>query len=195
MFMRSKLLDSMLCLGLLSLDIEISRDQESTRKWIHIRNQTDMVKILTILALVDFSCNNFSGPIPKEMGEFKSLYFLNLSSIFFIGKIPLSFANMHQLKSLDLSQNKLSRQIPPQLAKLTFLEFLNLSNNQLVKYSDFNISESLVYRKQDCHHSPPPQSNGSHSNSGREIGRDLIGVEIGYMFGLGVVIIYLSGNK
>ncbi|KAM2936185.1 hypothetical protein COP2_033813 [Malus domestica] len=54
--------------------------------------------------------------------------------------------NMHQLKLLDLSQNKLSRQIPPQLAKHTFLEFLNLSNDQLVKYSDFDISKSLVYR-------------------------------------------------
>ena len=74
-------------------------------------SRMDMVKILTILTLVDFSGNNFNGPILKEMGEFKSLYFLNLSSNSFTGKIPTSFGNMHQLESLDLSQNKLSREI------------------------------------------------------------------------------------
>ncbi|CAN6582011.1 unnamed protein product [Malus baccata var. baccata] len=92
----------------------------------------DLAKILSVLTLIDFSCNNFSGAIPKEMGALKSLYFLNLSSNAFTGEIPSSFGNMRQLESLDLSQNKLCGQIPQQLAKLNFLEFLNLSNNQLV---------------------------------------------------------------
>ncbi|TQD74497.1 hypothetical protein C1H46_039968 [Malus baccata] len=92
----------------------------------------DLSKIQTILTLIDFSCNKFSGPIPKEMGDLKSLYFLNMSSNAFTGEIPSSFGNMTQLESLDLSQNKLSGQIPQQLAKLNFLAFLNLSNNQLV---------------------------------------------------------------
>ncbi|CAN6724180.1 unnamed protein product [Malus baccata var. baccata] len=93
--------------------------------------KSDMAKILTILALIDFSCNNFSGPIPKEMGDLKSLYLLNLSSNAFTSEIPSSFGNMRQLESLDLSQNKLSGQIPQQLAKLNVLAVLNLSNNQL----------------------------------------------------------------
>lgn len=29
-----------------------------------------LVKILTIFATIDFSCNNFDGPIPEEIGEF-----------------------------------------------------------------------------------------------------------------------------
>ncbi|BBN68891.1 receptor like protein 47, partial [Prunus dulcis] len=36
-------------------------------------SQMDLLKILSIFTLIDFSCNNFSGPIPKEIGEFKSL--------------------------------------------------------------------------------------------------------------------------
>ncbi|CAN6581515.1 unnamed protein product [Malus baccata var. baccata] len=92
----------------------------------------DLAKIITVLTLIDFSCNNFIGSIPKEMGALKSLYFLNLSNNAFTGEIPSSFGNMRQLESLDLSHNKLSGQIPQQLANLSFLEFLNLSNNQLV---------------------------------------------------------------
>ena len=38
----------------------------------------ELVKILIIVTLIDVSCNNLSGPIPEELGEFKSLYFLNL---------------------------------------------------------------------------------------------------------------------
>ncbi|BFG34744.1 hypothetical protein CerSpe_210180 [Prunus speciosa] len=69
----------------------------------------DLLKILSIFTLINFSCNNFSGTIPKEMGEFKSLYVLNLSG-------NESFGNMRVLESLDLSQNKLSGQILPKLA-------------------------------------------------------------------------------
>ncbi|KAI5325948.1 hypothetical protein L3X38_035022 [Prunus dulcis] len=93
-------------------------------------SEMDLRKILSIFTLIDFSCNNFSGT--EEIGEFQSLYVLNLSGNALTGEIPSSFGNMRVLESLDLSQNKLSGQIPPQLAKLTFPSFLNLSNNQLV---------------------------------------------------------------
>ncbi|CAN6581513.1 unnamed protein product [Malus baccata var. baccata] len=166
-------------------------------------SRMDIIKILTILTSVDFSGNNFSGPIPKEMGEFTSLYFLNLSSNSFTGKIPSSFGNMHQLESLDLSQNKLSGEIPPQLAKLTFLAFLNLSNNQLVgkiptgtQISTFP-KESFTGNKRlwgppltmdNKPRLPPPQANGNHPNSRHEIDWDLISVEIGFVFGFAVAV-------
>ncbi|CAN6724181.1 unnamed protein product [Malus baccata var. baccata] len=166
-------------------------------------SRMDMVKILTILTLIDFSFNNLSGPIPKEMGEFKSLYFLNLSSNSFTGKIPSSFGNMHQLESLDLSQNKLSGEIPPQLAKLNFLAFLNLSNNQLVgkipagtQISTFP-KESFTGNKglwgppltmDNKTGLSPPQANGNHPNSRHEIDWVLISVEIGFAFGFAVAV-------
>ncbi|RXI01470.1 hypothetical protein DVH24_014819 [Malus domestica] len=120
------------------------------------------------------------------MGEFKSLYFLNLSSSSFTSKIPSSFAYMHQLESLDLSQNKLSGQIPPQLANFNFLEFFNLSNNQLVGRipSNKGLWGPPLSADKKAGLSPPPQANGSHSKSCRKIGSDLISVEIGFTFGL-----------
>ncbi|KAB2631904.1 receptor-like protein 12 [Pyrus ussuriensis x Pyrus communis] len=164
----------------------------------------DLAKILTILTLIDFSCNNFSGPIPKEMGDLKSLYFLNLSSNAFTGEIPSSFGNMRQLEALDLSQNKLSGQIPQQLAKLNFLAFLNLSNNQLVGKIPAGTQISTFPRDSFTRNkglwgppltvdnkarlSPPPTLNGSHPNSTNEIDWDLISVEIGFVFGFAVAV-------
>ncbi|XP_050142666.1 receptor-like protein 7 isoform X2 [Malus sylvestris] len=166
--------------------------------------KSDLAKILTILTLIDFSCNNFSGPIPKEMGDLKSLYLLNLSSNAFTGEIPSSFGNMRQLESLDLSQNKLSGQIPQQLAKLNFLAFLNLSNNQLAGKIPAGTQISTFPRDSFTGNielwgppltvdnkaglSPPPTFNGSHPNSTNEIDWDLISIEIGFAFGFAVAV-------
>ncbi|PRQ32595.1 putative leucine-rich repeat domain, L domain-containing protein [Rosa chinensis] len=89
-------------------------------------------KILTIFTSIDFSGNKFSGSIPEEVGELKSLYVLNLSSNALTGEVPSSLGDLQHIESLDLSSNKLTGNIPLQLAKLTFLAVLNLSNNQLV---------------------------------------------------------------
>ena len=70
--------------------------------------EMELVKVLTIFTSIDFSCNNFQGEIPKDIGGLKLLYVLNLSSI----------GQLRQLESLDLSQNKLSGEIPAQLASL-----------------------------------------------------------------------------
>ncbi|KAM5559144.1 receptor-like protein 36 [Rosa sericea] len=165
--------------------------------------ELNVVKILTIFTLIDYSSNKFNGSIPEEIGELKSLYVLNLSGNAFTGKIPSSFGKMQQLESLDLSKNHLSGQIPPQFAYLTFLAFLDLSNNELVgkiptstQISKFpNISfegnkglwgppltmDAVL---------PPPILNGSSSNpnSEDEIDWDVICVEIGFTCGFGIVI-------
>ncbi|XP_016647638.1 PREDICTED: receptor-like protein 12 [Prunus mume] len=169
-------------------------------------SQMDLLKILSIFTLIDFSCNNFSGPIPKEIGEFKSLHVLNLSGNAFTGEIPPSFGNMGVLESLDLSHNKLSGQIPPQLVKLTFLEVLDLSNNQLVgriptgtQFSTFP-KDSFTGNKglwgppltvdDKAGLQPPATVNGRPPNFGhhREVNWDLISVEIGFTFGFGVAV-------
>ncbi|KAK3444979.1 hypothetical protein EUGRSUZ_A00583, partial [Eucalyptus grandis] len=93
--------------------------------------QLELVKILTLFTSIDFSCNNFEGPIPDTLGDLKALYFLNLSKNGFSGPIPPSLANLQQLESLDLSRNDLNGTIPQQLSDLNFLSFLNLSYNKL----------------------------------------------------------------
>ncbi|OMO88563.1 hypothetical protein COLO4_20210 [Corchorus olitorius] len=87
-------------------------------------------KILTILAGLDISNNNFHGPIPEEVKYLKSLKMLNFSHNSFYGPVP-ALEDLTELESLDLSSNNLSGKIPAQLTSLTFLAALNLSYNQL----------------------------------------------------------------
>ncbi|PRQ44329.1 putative leucine-rich repeat-containing, plant-type, leucine-rich repeat domain, L [Rosa chinensis] len=167
--------------------------------------ELDLIKILPIFTLIDFSSNNFSGSIPKEIGELRSLYVLNLSSNAFTGEIPSSFGNMRSIESLDLSQNHLSGQIPPQLANLIFLSYLNVSYNQLTgriptstQFSTFPnnsfkgnkglwgpplTSDAVIV-------SPPLTLNGSSSNlnSGDEIDWNVISAEIGFTCGFGIAV-------
>ncbi|KAH9673084.1 hypothetical protein KPL70_017960 [Citrus sinensis] len=94
--------------------------------------EMELVKILSIFTSIDFSMNNFEGPIPEEIGRLKSIYGLNLSQNAFTGPIPSAIGNLQQLGSLDISMNHLSGQIPTSLANISFLSFLNLSHNDLV---------------------------------------------------------------
>ncbi|GLU15272.1 hypothetical protein SLE2022_317750 [Rubroshorea leprosula] len=94
-------------------------------------SERELVKILKIFTTIDFSSNQFHGPIPKELGELNSLLLLNLSHNSLSGQIPSSLGKLAELESLDLSSNKLEGRIPEQLTNLTFLSVLNLSHNEL----------------------------------------------------------------
>ncbi|KAF8042107.1 hypothetical protein BT93_A0648 [Corymbia citriodora subsp. variegata] len=62
----------------------------------------ELVKILTVFTLIDFSSNRFEGPIPNTLRDFKALYFLNLSHN----------AISDFLSFLNLSNNQLVGSIP-----------------------------------------------------------------------------------
>ncbi|XP_078154504.1 receptor-like protein 41 [Carex rostrata] len=94
--------------------------------------EMEINKSLTIFSSLDLSENGFSGEIPGEIGQLKSLDVLNLSHNALIGPIPSELGNLNQLQSLDLSCNQLSGHIPQELTSLTFLSALNLSYNNMV---------------------------------------------------------------
>ncbi|KAM5560484.1 receptor-like protein 53 [Rosa sericea] len=165
--------------------------------------KVELVKILNIYTSVDFSCNKFSGSIPKEMGGLVSLYVLNLSSNTLTGEIPSSLANLKQLESLDLSKNNLSGQIPEEFAKLNFLSSVNLSYNQLfgliptctqfstLPPSSFEGNKGLwgpPLTGNNRTGMPPPTNDGSDSHFGQEIDWDFLSVEIGFVSGFGIAI-------
>ena len=156
---------------------------------------------------IDFSCNSFDGPIPKEIGELKVLHILNLSHNAFTGQIPSSLGKLRNLESLDLSSNKLSGKIPMQLADgLIFLSVLNLSFNQLegqipfikqfatFSETSFEGNEKLcgIPLKSHCTYEEPrlspPTYEEKHWNSGIVIEWNYINVELGFIFGIGIVI-------
>ncbi|KAJ6303461.1 hypothetical protein OIU77_017358 [Salix suchowensis] len=170
----------------------------------------ELVKILTVFTSADFSNNNFEGPIPDVIGKFKALYVLNLSHNALTGRIPSSLGNLSQLESLDLSSNQLTGLIPLQLARLSFLSVLNLSYNRLEgpiptgsQMQTFS-ADSFEGNQGLC--GPPSNlvcfnplisacSNTNGSISGIEIDWNFLSAELGYIFGLGIVILPLMFCK
>jgi len=75
--------------------------------------------------------NNFTGVIPKEIGQLKGLLSLNMSSNKFTGAIPPSICKLTNLQVLDLSGNHLTGVIPSALSNLHRLSQFNVSNNDL----------------------------------------------------------------
>ncbi|KAK7286843.1 hypothetical protein RJT34_22140 [Clitoria ternatea] len=167
--------------------------------------QMKLVKIPTIFASLDFSCNHFEGPIPKELMSFKALIVLNLSYNAFSSHIPPSIGNLTQIESLDLSSNILSGEIPLEIATLSFLSVLNLSYNHLVgkiptgtqiqsfDEGSFEGNEGLC--------GPPITKNcvndGIHGSSTTlspsdetqsSIDWNFLSVELGFVFGFGLII-------
>ncbi|XP_078154339.1 receptor like protein 27-like [Carex rostrata] len=105
---------------------------ESSIKVIWKGQEMEIIRSLSIFSSLDLSENKFSGEIPEDIGQLRSLDVLNLSHNTLIGPIPSEFGNLQQLESLDLSCNQLSGHIPQELTSLTFLSALNLSYNNMV---------------------------------------------------------------
>ncbi|KAJ7961204.1 Leucine-rich-repeat receptor-like protein, partial [Quillaja saponaria] len=166
--------------------------------------QMKLVKILTVFTSIDFSSNQFEGPIREELMNFKALYVLNLSSNSFSSHIQSSLGNLKQLESLDLSRNNFSGEIPEELASLNFLSFLDLSFNHLkgkiptsTQLQSFS-ADSFSGNKGLC--GPPltenctsdwsssPAYEKPHSDSGSSIDWNFISAEMGFAIGLGFVI-------
>ena len=164
--------------------------------------EMELVKVLTLFTSIDFSCNNFQGDIPEDIGDLKLLYVLNLSGNGFTGQIPSSLGQLRQLESLDLSLNKLSGEIPAQLSSLNFLSVLNLSfnglvgriptGNQLQTFSENSFAGNRGLcgfpLNVSCEDATPPTFDGRHSGSSIAIKWEYIAPEIGFVTGLGIVI-------
>ncbi|KAK2976035.1 hypothetical protein RJ640_029908 [Escallonia rubra] len=101
---------------------------------------------------IDFSSNNFSGPIlsvPFDVSalnlaknwkgrevEFRNtlglIKILDLSSNKLSGEIPSEITNLAGLVGLNLSRNSLSGPVAPKIGQLRWLYFLDSSRNQLI---------------------------------------------------------------
>ncbi|KAF2318871.1 hypothetical protein GH714_011322 [Hevea brasiliensis] len=91
----------------------------------------ELIKIQTVLTIIDFSANKFIGNIPWSIGKLESLIQLNLSHNYLTGNIPHLLGKLRNLESLDLSSNMLTGKIPTQLVNLIFLSVFRVSHNQL----------------------------------------------------------------
>uniref|UniRef100_A0A0E0F6L1 Uncharacterized protein n=1 Tax=Oryza meridionalis TaxID=40149 RepID=A0A0E0F6L1_9ORYZ len=74
--------------------------------------------------------NNISGILPKSMGMFSRLTYLDLSLNYLTGQVPSEIGMLTNLVYIDLSYNSLSR-LPSEIGMLSNLEHLDLGFNSL----------------------------------------------------------------
>jgi len=79
---------------------------------------------LTHLQLSNHDFSNFS--VPKFIGSFENLVYLNLSFSEFQGPIPYELGNLSRLQFLDLGGSQFTGMVPPQLGNLSNLQYLRL---------------------------------------------------------------------
>ncbi|QHO07938.1 Receptor-like protein [Arachis hypogaea] len=167
-----------------------------------------LVKIFSIFTSLDFSSNQFEGSIPEELMSLKALNVLNMSHNAFSGHIPSSLGNLTALESLDLSNNTLFGEIPTEISSLTFLAVLNLSFNHLegeiptgTQIQSFDIysfegNEGLCGPPltnncgDDGVQGLPPEPSAS-SETHNSIDWNFLSAELGFTFGIGVIILPL----
>ncbi|XP_066395193.1 probable LRR receptor-like serine/threonine-protein kinase At1g74360 [Miscanthus floridulus] len=92
---------------------------------------TSGVLQLPLLARLELSYNEFSGELPPEVADMKSVKYLMLAYNQFSSGIPAAYGRLTELQALDLSYNDLSGEIPATIGNLTSLLWLMLAGNQL----------------------------------------------------------------
>ncbi|KAI5066851.1 hypothetical protein GOP47_0017379 [Adiantum capillus-veneris] len=73
--------------------------------------------------------NEFSGPIPADIGDSALLEYVDLSNNFLTGTLPSWLQSLTSLNELNLSFNILYGQIPSTIASCEKMEYLNASHN------------------------------------------------------------------
>ncbi|KAJ9694002.1 hypothetical protein PVL29_009800 [Vitis rotundifolia] len=119
--------------------------------------------------------------IPEVMGNFTSLYVLNLSQNGFTGHIPSSIGNLRQLYG----------EIPTQLANLNFLSVLNLSFNQLVGRIPAG-NKGLCGWPLNINCTDPPPSQDKRFQDKEEFDWEFIITGLGFGVGAGIIVAPLT---
>jgi len=154
---------------------------------------------------IDFSCNNFTGEIPPEIGNLSMIKVLNFSHNSLTGPIPPTFSNLKEIESLDLSYNKLDGEIPPRLTELFSLEVFTVAHNNLSGKTPARVAQFATF-EESCYKdnpflcgeplpkicgaampsSPTPTSTNNEDNSG------FMDMEVFYVsFGVAYIMVLL----
>lgn len=83
------------------------------------------------LALLDLSYNNFSGTIPREVGDMNRLVSLSLNANNLTSRLPSELGLLTSLYQLIVADNRLSGTLPSTLANLMQLKVFDVGKNQL----------------------------------------------------------------
>ncbi|OEL18305.1 putative leucine-rich repeat receptor-like protein kinase [Dichanthelium oligosanthes] len=170
--------------------------------------QLEFSSQLSYMVVLDLSCNNLTGEIPRDVGALIALKAFNLSWNQLSGEIPVSIGQLNELESLDFSHNELSGEIPSSMSALTSLSSMNLSYNDLSgkiptgnQFESFN---AYVYIGNVGLCGPPltgscPGNSSSQDTHGNHRGLEDISLYfamiIGFVFNLWVVFCVMLFKK
>ncbi|RVX19311.1 putative leucine-rich repeat receptor-like protein kinase [Vitis vinifera] len=104
--------------------------------------QLPIFKRLSNLQNLRLGSNQFSGPIPEDIGMISDLQNIEMYDNWFEGKIPSSIGQLRKLQGLDLHMNGLNSTIPTELGLCTSLTFLNLAMNSLTGVLPLSFDQS-----------------------------------------------------
>lgn len=83
------------------------------------------------LKSLNLSCNQLSGSLSSNIGNFGLLESIDLSRNNFSSEIPAAISSLHALQSLKLDRNAFQGSIPSALLNCQYLVSLDLSSNEL----------------------------------------------------------------
>ncbi|KAJ3670013.1 hypothetical protein LUZ60_010337 [Juncus effusus] len=84
---------------------------------------------LTLLVKISMAGNNLSGILPRNLGDFKSLKFFDVSNNLFYGELPEGIGKLSNLQNISLSGNNFTGQIPDSVNGLKSIQSFDLSRN------------------------------------------------------------------
>ncbi|KAK3001709.1 hypothetical protein RJ639_020793 [Escallonia herrerae] len=84
---------------------------------------------LTMLIKLSMTNNSITGKFPNNLGDFKSLEYLDISDNLFSSSLPLDFGNVGSLQNLSLAGNNFSGSVPDSISGLSSIQSLDLSRN------------------------------------------------------------------
>ncbi|KAJ6770808.1 hypothetical protein OIU79_021450 [Salix purpurea] len=84
---------------------------------------------LTLLVKVSMANNSITGEIPDNIGDFKSLQFMDVSNNLFSSSLPPGIGKLGSLKNLSLAGNNFSGSLPDSISGLASIQSLDLSRN------------------------------------------------------------------
>ncbi|KAI4968502.1 hypothetical protein ZWY2020_045832 [Hordeum vulgare] len=101
------------------------------RNKLHWRLVASGVLMLPVFARLGLNFNEFTGKLPPEVADMKSLKYLMLTKNNFSGRIPLDYGRLAEVKALDVCNNRISGGIPASIGNICSLIWLMLIGNQL----------------------------------------------------------------